>query len=65
MSGKEIVFSVGTRQALESLLLEAINIIQTSHSAQQQQNNKNGNIIMPKDALATKDIESLKDMIMN
>ena len=64
-NGKEIVFSVGTRQALESLLLEAINIIQTSHSAQQQQNNKNGNIIMPKDALATKDIESLKDMIMN
>ena len=45
--------------------MEAINIIQTSHSAQQQQDNKNGNIIMPKDALATKDIESLKDMIMN
>jgi hypothetical protein len=62
-NGKEIVFSLTTRRALESLLLESIDVIQTSKSTQQHTNSTN--MFYANDGSNLKDIENLKDMVMN
>ena len=61
-SGKDVIFSVQTRHAVESLLLESIRVIKLAQDVQVSQRD---NIATESDAIALKGIEDLKDMVMS
>ena len=61
-SGKDVVFSVQTRHAVESLLVESIRAIKAAHDVQVSKRDK---IATESDATTWKGTEDLKDMVMS